>query len=129
MSNLHVTLVSLPGVSLFHDIYGRLPDIQPYHWQGLVPVTYANETNKKIMHKTSLGTGLKRESWSVIYFLALTERQDLISLWELLTPMGLDINKFTLAKSAWDILYPKLILHLSFFLSISSSRGRYLACR
>lgn len=28
--------------------------------------------------------------------------------------MGLDINKFTLTKSAWDILYPKMILHLSF---------------
>lgn len=72
MSNLHVTLVPLPGVSFFHTIYGRLPAIQPYHWQGLVPVTYANETNKqKMMHKTSLGTGLKRESRSVIYFLAL----------------------------------------------------------
>lgn len=121
MSNLHATLVSLPGLSLFHAIYGRLPAIQPCHWQGLVPVTYANETNKqKILHKTSLGTGLKRESWSVIYFLALMSAKtfNFFMGWrlkaELLTPMGLDINKFTLTKSTWDILYPKLILHLSF---------------
>lgn len=71
----------------------------------------------------------------VSYFLALMSAKNFNFLmgWrlkaELLTPMGLDINKFTLTKSTWDILYPKLILHLSFFLSISSSRGRYLACR
>lgn len=86
---------------------------------------------QKIMYKTSLGTGLKRESGSVIYFCAKTF--NFLMGWrlkaELLTPVRLDINKFPLTKSAWDILHPKLILHLSFLLSISSSRGGYLACR
>lgn len=81
----------------------------------------------KKMHKTSLGTGLKRESWLVIYFHIFLMGWRLQA--GLLTPMGLNINKFTLTKSAWDVLYPKLILHLSFFLSISFSRGRNLACR
>lgn len=57
MSNLHVTLVSLPGLSLFHAIYGRLPAIQPCHWQGLAPVTYANETNKQKKSCTKLHLG------------------------------------------------------------------------
>lgn len=133
-----VTLVFLPGLGLSHAIDGRLPKaqaaVQPCHWQGLVPVTAATET-KIIMHKTSLRTDLKRESRSVIYFLALLIAKTLISIWgedskqRSRTPDTIRIRHKYIHSNPVSLGRPtSQIDFASFFLRISSSRGRYLAC-
>lgn len=135
---LIVIPVFLPGLGLSHTVDGRLPKaqaaVQPCHWQGLVPVTDATET-KITMHKTSLGTGLKGECWSVIYFLAQLIAKSLISIWgedskqRNRTPDTHGIRHKYIHSNSISLGHPiSQIDFASFFLSISSSRSRYVAC-
>jgi len=132
------TLVLLPGLGLSHAVDGKLlkaqAAVQPCHWQGLVPVTDTTKT-KLIIHKTSLGTGLKKESQSVIYFLALLIAKTLISIpgkdskQRSRTPDSNGIRHKYTHSNPINLGHPiSQIDFASFFLSISSSRGRYLAC-
>lgn len=133
-----VTLALLPDLGLSHTIDGRLPKaqaaVQPCHWQELVPITDAIET-KITLIKTSLGTGLKSESQSVIYFLALLTAKTFISI------RGEDSRQRSRTSDTNGIRHKYIHSNptslgcpirqtdfASFFLSTPSSRGRYLAC-
>lgn len=141
MRHLHVlsvSLVSLPGLGLSHKTDGRLPKaqaaVQSLHWQGPVPVTDATET-KITRHKTWLGTGLKKESHSVIYFLALLIAKTSSSIWgedskqRSRTPDTNGIYHKYIHSKPISLRHPICQTDFaSFFPSISSSRGQHLAC-